>query len=108
MARPESGEVAVWYRIRLSWDEVENGEVSVIQGAFRACYVSGYGPRGMAMLGDVDEGRCYDVYFTPASMPRARALVLAYSDVPVDPPRKRGLTLLAGDAAEAWLTFKEF
>jgi hypothetical protein len=111
MARQFDGaEHPAWYRIRLSRDQYEGGEVGVIQGAFRACYIAGNGPRGMAMLGafEREEGGVYSVYFTPPSLPHVRALVRAYSAEPDAAPARRGLTLIYGDPSEVGLAFREF
>jgi hypothetical protein len=90
---------APWYRIRLSRDEYEGGEVGVIQGAFQRIFIARNAPRGMAMLGArADGGEAYFVYFTPDSLPHARALVEAYSAEPHEPPPSRGLALIFGDA----------
>jgi hypothetical protein len=98
-----------WYRIRLSRDEYEGGEVGVIQGAFRQIYIASNGPRGMAMLGArEDGGDGYFVYFTPPSLPHVHALVKAYSAVPHDPPARGGATLIFGDPIEATLATREF
>jgi hypothetical protein len=95
---PISSTPAQWYRIRLSRDEYEGGEASVIQSAFQRIFVASNAPKGMAMLGAWENGdEAYSVYFTPDSLPHARALVEAYSAEPHQPPSRR-LALLFGDA----------
>jgi hypothetical protein len=103
MASPTaaSAERSDWYRIRLTRDEYEGGEVGVIQGAFQHIYIAHNAPRGMAMFGmAADDGGAYFVYFTPSSLPHVRALARAYSAVPHAPPPRRGLALIFGDAGQ--------
>jgi hypothetical protein len=98
-----------WYRIRLSRDEYEGGEVGVIQGAFQQIYIASNAPKGMAMLGSKDddsEGYC--VYFTPPSLPHVRALLKAYSAVPHAPPARRDLALIFGNPPDSTLATREF
>lgn len=98
-----------WYRIRLSRDEYEGGEVGVIQGAFQQIYIASNVPEGMAMLGARDdESDGYCIYFTPPSLPHVRALVKAYSAVPQDPPSRIGLALIFGNPEGATLVAREF
>lgn len=85
-----------WHRIRLTRDEYEGGEASVIEDTFRRIYIASNGPVGMAMLGVWEEGG-YSVYFTPRSLPYALALVKAYSASPSAPPARHNLALLCGD-----------
>jgi hypothetical protein len=111
MAQRASGvEAPGWYCIRLTREDCEGGELAVLQGAFRDCYIAGNGPRGMAMLGEFEVGGqgAYRVYLTPASIPHVRPLVRAYSAKPDAPPRRRGLKVLYGDPDGAWLTAQEF
>lgn len=105
----ERGNGSDWYRIRLSRDEYEGGEVGVIRGAFQQIYIAHNAPEGMAMLGtdDADSGGYY-VWFTPRSLPHARALVLAYSGVAERPPSVRRLDLLCGNPADAVPAQREF
>lgn len=99
---PRRSVPADWYRIQLSRDDYEGGEVSVIQGAFQQIYIARNAPPGMAMLGAVDEGGDgYCVYFTPSSLPHAWALVKAYSAIPHQPPPRKGLVLISGDTSGA-------
>jgi len=87
-----------WYRIRLSRDEYESGEVAVIRGTFRRIYIARNGPKGMAMLGtESDDGEAYFIYFTPESLPHARVLVKAYSAEPHAPPLLHRLSLIFGE-----------
>jgi hypothetical protein len=88
-----------WYRIRLSRSDYEGGEAGVIQGAFQQIFIASNAPPGMAMLGALDEsGDGYCIYFTPPSVPHAWALLKAYSAVPHEPPARKGLALLFGNA----------
>jgi hypothetical protein len=87
-----------WYRIRLSRDEYESGEVAVIRGTFRRIYIARNGPKGMAMYGtESDDGQAYDVYFTPESLPHVPVLVKAYSAELHAPPHIRRLSLIFGE-----------
>ncbi|MGX2040059.1 hypothetical protein ACWJKU_07970 [Methylocaldum sp. MU1018] len=87
-----------WYRIRLSRDEYEGGEVAVIQDAFRRIYIARNGPKGMAMFGtQPDDEEAYFVYFTPESLPHARVLIEAYSAESHAPPPYRRLSLIVGE-----------
>lgn len=87
-----------WYRIRLSRDEYEGGEVGVILGAFQQIYIASNGPKGMAIFGaEEHDGGGYRIYFTPASFPRVSALLNAYSAVPETELPRRGLKLLGGE-----------
>ncbi|BBA33554.1 uncharacterized protein sS8_1596 [Methylocaldum marinum] len=89
-----------WYRIRLTRDEYESGEVSVIRGTFRRIYIARNGPRGMAMYGTAsDDKSAYFVYFTPESLPHALVLIKAYSAEPHAPPPLPRLSLIFGDEA---------
>ena len=102
------GEAEIWYRIRLTRDEYEGGEVGVIQSAFQQIYFASNGPAGMAMLGEKDAEGGYCVWFTPRSEPRVQALVKAYSAVAAEPLAWRRLAVLFGNPEGAnWVT-REF
>ncbi|CAL1241271.1 hypothetical protein [Candidatus Methylocalor cossyra] len=89
---------STWYRIKLSRDDYEGGEVGVIQGAFQQIFFACNAPKGMAMFGaEAEGGEVYWVHFTPDSLPHVRALLRAYDAEPEAPPARRGLTLLFGD-----------
>lgn len=98
-----------WYRIRLSRDEYEGGEVGVIQGAFQQIYIASNAPEGMAMLGARDdESGGYCIYFTPPSLPHVRALVQAYSAVPQEPSSRARLALIFGNPSFSMQATREF
>lgn len=100
---------ALWYRIDLSREEFEGGEADVIEGAFRQIYFAANAPLGMAMLSARQSGNAgFSIYFTPRSLPHARALVLAYAAVPLAPPISALLTLRAGDETAASGFLQEF
>lgn len=102
-------DAAAWHKITLSPDEYAGGEVDVLLGAFRQIYFARNAPAGMAMLGTADgDGGGYCVWFTPRSLPHARALVLAYSGVREQPPSVRRLDLLCGNPADAVAAQREF
>lgn len=87
-----------WYRIRLTRDEYESGEVAVIRGTFRRIYIARNGPKGMAMYGtESDDDAAYFVYFTPESLPHVSVLIEAYSAKPYAPPPLRKLSLIFGE-----------
>ncbi|WP_051331552.1 hypothetical protein [Methylocaldum szegediense] len=87
-----------WYRIRLTRDEYESGEVAIIRGTFRRIYIARNGPKGMAMYGtESDDGAAYFVYFTPESLPHVSVLIKAYSAKPLAPPPLRKLSLIFGE-----------
>lgn len=90
-----------WYRIRLTRDEYESGEVAVIRGTFRRIYIARNGPKGMAMYGaESDDEAAYFVYFTPESLPHVRVLIEAYSAKPHTPPPLRKLSLIFGEETD--------
>jgi hypothetical protein len=90
-----------WYRIRLTRDEYESGEVAVIYGTFRRIYIARNGPKGMAMYGaESDDKAAYFVYFTPESLPHVRVLIKAYSAEPHAPPPLRRLSLIFGEESD--------
>lgn len=87
-----------WHRITLSRREYESGEMAILLGAFRAAYVARNGPEGMAMFGGwSDDGDCYFVYTTPASVRHIVPLLDAYSANRVDTPDVARLFLVYGD-----------
>jgi hypothetical protein len=87
-----------WYRITLSRQEYESGEVIMLLGVFRAAYIARNGPKGMAMFGCwSDDGACYLVYTTPRSVRHIEPLLDAYSAHQVDKPDPSRLSLLFGD-----------
>ena len=89
-----------WYRIDLSPLEYAGGEAEVIESAFRQIYHASNAPRGMALLSAARQhGDVLSLYFTPNSLPHARALILAYSAVPDLPPKRGKLDLRVGDVA---------
>ncbi|MBP1151739.1 MULTISPECIES: hypothetical protein [unclassified Methylocaldum] len=95
---PAGRESETWYRIRLTRDEYEGGEVAVIRGTFRRIYIARNGPKGMAMYGtESDDETAYFVYFTPESLPHVRVLIKAYSAEPHAPPPLRRLSLIFGE-----------
>ena len=100
---------SLWYRIDLSREEFEGGEADVIEGAFRQIYFASNEPLGMAMLSACKSGNeGFSIYFTPRSLPHAKALVLAYEAVPLAPPVPGALTLRVGDSSAASAFLKEF
>lgn len=87
-----------WYRITLSREDYESGELAVLQGAFQEAYVARNAPRGMALFGIWSDDRtAYFAYLTPDSVPHVRPLLEAYSAEPVDPPDPSRLSLIFGD-----------
>ncbi len=92
--------MADWYRIPLTRDEYDSGELEILQGAFHEAYVARNAPKGMALLGAWNEPRTeYWVYCTPASTRHIRPLLEAYSAEKHSPNRPRSLTLICGDEA---------
>lgn len=97
-SRHEMAKSMSWYRITLSRQEYESGEVALLLGVFRAAYIARNGPKGMAMFGCwSDDGACYLVYTTPRSVRHIEPLLDAYSANPVDRPDSSCLPLLFGD-----------
>lgn len=95
-----------WHRIKLSRQEYESGEMAVLFSAFRAAYVARNGPEDMAMFGCwSDDGACYYVYTTPASVRHITPLLDAYSANRIDMPDAARLSLLYGD--ESGRSFSE-
>ncbi len=91
-----------WYRIILSRQEYESGELAVLMGAFRAAYVARNGPEGMAMFGTWnDDGTSYLVYTSPRSVRHITPLLDAYSAIQIDNPDQSGLSLIYGDESES-------
>jgi hypothetical protein len=87
-----------WYRIRMSQLELSGGFLDVIKGVFYQAYIASNGPAGMAlMVQQVVESKCISLYFTPQSMPYAKAIISAYSGEAVSPPNRKGLRFLVGD-----------
>lgn len=90
--------VMSWYRIILSRQEYESGELHLLLGAFRAAYVARNGPEGMAMWGSwADDGTCYFVYTTPRSVRYITPLLDAYSANQIDKPDTSCLSLIYGN-----------
>jgi hypothetical protein len=97
-SRREMAKSMSWYRITLSRQEYESGEVALFLGVFRAAYIARNGPKGMAMFGCwSDDGACYLVYTTPRSVRHIEPLLDAYSAHQVDRPDPSCLSLLFGD-----------
>jgi hypothetical protein len=87
-----------WYRITLSRQEFEAGELAILQGAFQEAYIARNAPAGMALFGMWnDERSAYFVYVTPRSVPHVRPLLDAYSAEALDPPDRSRLSLIFGD-----------
>ena len=87
-----------WYRITLSRQEYESGELHVFFGAFHAAYQARNGPDGMALFGCwADDRASYFVYITPRSVRHIYPLLDAYSAKQVDTPDLSGLSMLYGD-----------
>ena len=87
-----------WYRIKLSREEYESGELEILQGAFREAYIASNAPWGMALFGIWDDdGLHYLVYVTPASVRYMMPLLDAYSAEPHDPRNPYNLSLICGD-----------
>ncbi len=86
-----------WYRIILSRQEYESGELHVLLGAFHAAYIARNGPDGMAMLGCWSDEDCYFVYITPRSVRHILPLLDAYSAKQSNRPEIAHLTLIYGD-----------
>ncbi|MGZ5051721.1 MAG: hypothetical protein ACXWF8_06635 [Methylobacter sp.] len=89
-----------WYRITLTRQEFESGELNILVGAFHYAYIARGGPEGMAMFGCwVEGGACYFVYATPKSVRHILPLLDAYSAKQVDAPKPAGLSLIYGDGS---------
>jgi len=87
-----------WHRIIFSRNEYESGELAVLFGAFRAAYVAGNGPKGMAMYGVwAEDGASYLVYTSPSSARYISPLLHAYSAFQTDIPDISALSFLYGD-----------
>lgn len=99
MSKPvKPSNLTEWHRIDLSPEEHAGGEAEVIESAFRQIYYACNAPLGMALLSAARQhGEGLSLYFTPNSLPHARALVLAYSAVPDGPPKQMKLQLRVGD-----------
>lgn len=101
-------EDASWFRINLTSEEYSGGEADVIEGVFRQIYLARNAPPGMAMLGLMERDGSYRIYFSPGSLPHARALFQAYPVVPDTRPSDRRLHLRVGDAVQALTFTREF
>jgi hypothetical protein len=87
-----------WHRIKLTRQEYESGEITVLMGAFRAAYVAKNGPKGMAMFGCwTDDRTSYLVHTTPRSLRHITPLLDAYSATRTDKPDPSCLSLIYGD-----------
>jgi hypothetical protein len=96
--RHEMTIIMSWYRITLSRQEYESGEVSLLMGAFRAAYIAKNGPEGMAMLGGWNEdGSDYLVYTSPRAARYIIPLLDAYSAKKTNTPDMSSLSLIYGD-----------
>ena len=98
-----------WYRITLSRQEYESGEMAIFKGAFLEAYIACNGPRGMALFGtwNDDETR-YFLYTTPSAMPHIRPLLEAYSAEPLAPSNRSRLSLIFGDESGRLAPTHEF
>lgn len=87
-----------WYRITLSRQEFESGELHVLLGAFRAAYIARNGPEGMSMYGCWnDDDSDYFVYLTPRSVRHVLPILKAYSAKPSDMSDISRLSLIYGE-----------
>jgi hypothetical protein len=99
-SRQNMAKIIGWYRITLSRNEYESGEVGVLMGAFRAAYIARNGPEGMAMFGGwSDDGDSYLVYTTPRSVRHITPLLDAYSAKQIERPDPAYLVLIYGEEA---------
>ncbi|WP_347988723.1 hypothetical protein [Methylomonas sp. AM2-LC] len=90
-----------WYRITLSRQEYESGEMAIFFGAFRAAYISRNGPKGMAMFGGwADDNACYFVYTTPRSVRHIAPILDAYSAKQIEMPNNARLSWIYGDESD--------
>ena len=102
-SRHEIAKTMSWYRITLSREEYESGEIAVLMGAFRAAYVARNGPEGMAMFGCwTDDETRYFVYTTPKSVRHIVPLLDAYSANRIDTPDLSCSSLIYGDESGRW------
>ena len=88
-----------WNRIRLSMDDIANGEQRFLVEAFRAVYGRTL-PRGAALLGEKvigqnDDFTCF--YLTPEAIEHCSGLSERYSFEPSEPPVPDQVAVLAGD-----------
>ena len=90
--------IDAWYRIKMSEVELGGGFLDVIKGVFYQAYIASNGPAGMAlMVEQVADSGSISLYFTPQSMPYAKAIVCVYSGEAVTPPDRHRLHFLVGD-----------
>lgn len=93
-----TGTIAPWYRIRISREEYDAGELLVVQGVFQQSFIARNGPRGAALYGAWDrDGACFALYFTPQTRACARALFKAYAAELCEPPSMSRLQWICGD-----------
>lgn len=98
-----------WYRITLSRQEFESGELAILQGAFQEAYVASNAAEGMALFGIwSDDKTAYYAYITPSAVRYVRALLEAYSAEAQDPPNVASLSLIFGDEAGRWSRSSRF
>ena len=91
-----------WWRIRLSREDVDAGELLVLENLFRECYIARNGPAGAALYGAWAPDRAaFLLYFTPQTKACARALFEIYSAEACEPPALARFRWLYGDPALA-------
>jgi hypothetical protein len=87
-----------WWRIRLSREDVDAGELLILENLFRESFIARNGPAGAALYGAwaPDHGT-FVLYFTPQTAVCARALFEIYSAETCEAPALAGFQWLYGD-----------
>lgn len=93
-----SGTQDAWWRVRLTSEDVDAGELLILQNLFRESFIARNGPQGAALYGAwVPDHAAYVLYFTPQTAACARALFEIYAAEACEPPVLSGFRWLYGD-----------
>ncbi len=87
-----------WRRVQLSSEDVDAGELLILENLFRESFIARNGPQGAALYGAwAPDHAAFVLYFTPQTAACARALFKVYSAETCEPPILSGLRWLYGD-----------
>lgn len=87
-----------WRRVQLLSEDVDAGELLILENLFRESFIARNGPQGAALYGAWTPDRAaFVLYFTPQTAACARALFEIYSAEACEPPVLSGYRWLYGD-----------
>jgi|ERR1051326_6917774 hypothetical protein len=87
-----------WHKIRLSAQQISQGEAMRVQNLFNDLRFAAGGPKDMALFASRLRGHDFaELFFSPGSFPMAEPIVRTYGGESCEKPDRGEVDFLAGD-----------